>query len=249
MSEGFHNATVYYGWQYLGTNNPSSERYEVTAYATVDFVVGNPRQTGDSVSKPSIPDFAVRLRNSKEIELTIRNQPFDKDNIYNYSFVYNVRIKTRVDNWTDLYNAEDGYPHQSDSDYTVLSYVLGESAYYPPEDYPLSPSVRVGILPTEGQVDFQVQAMIGHRDRGVYSLGIMPYVFKGEESGWSDTQTITISDSPPQTAEPFPTTSIILIVQFVVVATIVLVVLISAALLVYFKKTQSLSKDEAKSTG
>ena len=94
--------------------------------------------------KPLIPEFTVKLisslteANETKIELTIKNQPFDRNNIYNYSFVYNVRIRTNDENWTDLYDAEDGYPTQSNSDYTVLSYVLGESAYYPPADYPLS---------------------------------------------------------------------------------------------------------------
>jgi hypothetical protein len=184
--------------------------------------------------KPAVPEFTVKLisslpeSNKTAIELTIRNQPFDKSNIYNYSFVYNVRIRTSEENWTDLYDAEDGYPTQSDSDYTVLPYVLGESAYYPPADYPLSPSMRVGILPTSGQVDFQVQAMIGHRDRGAYSNGIMPYVFRGETSGWSNTQTLTISDSPTPTAEPFPTTLL-----FVASVGIALTVI---GLLVHFKK-------------
>jgi len=191
-----------------------------------------------SYPKPLVPEFTVKLisslteGNETTIELTIRNQPFDRNNIYTYSFVYNVRIRTIDENWTDLYDAEDGYPTQSNSDYTVLSYVLGESAYYPPADYPLSPSMKVGILPTSGQVDFQVQAMIGYRDRGVYSDGIMPYVFKGEKSGWSSTQTLTISDSPtpspePQ-PEPFPT-------AFVVAASVAAVV-VGAGLLVYFKK-------------
>ena len=151
--------------------------------------------------KPLVPEFTVKITSSPTeanrttIELAIRNQPFDEDNAYNFSLVYNVRIRTDGENWTDLYNAEDGYPTQSNSDYTVLSYVPGESAYYPSSDYPLSPSVKVGVLPTEGQVDFQVEAMIGYRDRGVYSDGIMPYVFKGEKSGWSNTQTITIDES------------------------------------------------------
>ncbi len=191
-----------------------------------------------SYPKPLVPEFTVKLisslpeANETTIELAIRNQPFDRNNIYNYSFVYNVRIRTSDENWTDLYDAEDGYPTQSNSDYTVLSYVLGESAYYPPADYPLSPSVKVGILPTSGQVDFQVEAMIGYRDRGVYSDGIMPYVFKGEKSGWSNIQTLTISDSPtpspePQ-PEPFPT-------AFVVAASVAAVV-VGAGLRVYFKK-------------
>lgn len=35
LSEGTHHATVYYGWQYLGSN----QRYEVFAHETVDFMV------------------------------------------------------------------------------------------------------------------------------------------------------------------------------------------------------------------
>ncbi len=185
--------------------------------------------------KPSVPQFTAKLvhpqpdANETEIELTITNQPFDADNPNHYSLVYNVRIRTPDDeNWTDLYNAEDGYPAQSSTDYTVLLYVLGESAYYPPADYPLAPSMKVGVLPTEGQVDFQVEAMIGYRDRGTYSNGIMPYVFKGEKSGWSNTQTIDVSDSPTQTHEPFPVVP--------VAAVFIAVVVGGAGLLVYFKK-------------
>ena len=42
LSDGFHTVTVYYGWQYLGIpTNPSLQRFEVFAYAAVDFLVGN----------------------------------------------------------------------------------------------------------------------------------------------------------------------------------------------------------------
>ena len=196
--------------------------------------------------KPLIPEFTAKLvsatpeTNETRIALTITNQPFDSNNTNYCSLVYNVRIKTDDENWTDLYNAEDGYPTQSNSDYTVLTYVLGESAYYPPADYPLAPSMKVGILPTSGQVYFQVEAMIGYRDRGIYSNGTMPYVFKGEKSGWSNTQTMTISDSPtpsptqspePQQLEPLPATS--------VAAVAVSVIVIGAGLLVYFRKSKS----------
>lgn len=158
--------------------------------------------------KPQVPEFTLKLvdspteANKTKIELTIKNQPFDKNNINHYSLVYNVRIKTDDENWTDLYDAEDGYPAQSNSEFTVLSYVLGESAYYPSSDYPLSPSMKVGILPTSGQVDFQVEAMIGYRDRGAFSGGMMPYVFKGESSGWSNTQSITILNGSAASESP-----------------------------------------------
>jgi hypothetical protein len=40
LSEGTHNVTVYYGWQYLGIpENPSLQRYEVFGHSTVDFMV------------------------------------------------------------------------------------------------------------------------------------------------------------------------------------------------------------------
>ncbi len=189
--------------------------------------------------KPLVPEFTVKLirplpeANETKIELTITNQPFDSNNSQHYSLVYNVRIKTTDDeNWTDLYDAEDGYPTQSNTDYTVFSYVLSESAYYPPADYPLAPSMKVGILPTAGQVDFQVEAMIGYRDRGAYSNGLMPYVFKGERSGWSNTQTINISDSPTPSPEPQP---VPFPISLVAVAFIV-VVIMAVGLLLWRKK-------------
>jgi hypothetical protein len=208
----------------------------LTSVGTLHFKRVHASTDLESIPKPSVPEFTVKLILSpsdmnKTIELKIKNQPFDKNNVYNYSFVYNVRIRTSEENWTDLYDAEDGYPTQSNSDYTVLSYVLGESAYYPPADYPLSPSMKVGILPTSGQVDFQVEAMIGHRDRSwkIFSgTMLLPYAFEGETSGWSSIQTLTISDSPTPTAEPFPTT--------LVVGSITLVAVIGIGLFVYFKK-------------
>ena len=174
-------------------------------------------------------------------------------------------LRQKMETGLVLYNAEDGYPTQTNSSYTILHYTLGEIAYYPSSDYPLSPSTFVGTIPTSGQVDFQVRAMIGYRDRGTYSNGIMPYVFKGEYSDWSNTQTLTIpstshapstlptatpsptpslspSDSPTQqptptqTVESFPIPLVIAVVVVVVIATIVLVVLILAGLLVYIKK-------------
>jgi len=203
----------------------------VLALVSSSLMVVRPVQS--AITTPSVPEFTVKLSVNNTIELKIENQPFDNDNIYNYSFVYNVRIRTSEENWTDLYDAEDGYPPQSNSDYTVLSYVLGESAYYPPADYPLSPSMKVGILPTSGQVDFQVEAMIGHRDRGVYSNGMMPYVFKGEKSGWSNTQTLAISDSPTPSPEPQQEP---FLTAFVVAASIAIAVVVAVGVLVYFKK-------------
>lgn len=66
LSEGVHNVTVYYGWQYLGIpENPSLQRFEVYAYATVDFTVGNSNalptdaNTNHSISISTTPTPAV----------------------------------------------------------------------------------------------------------------------------------------------------------------------------------------------
>jgi hypothetical protein len=53
LSEGTHNVTVYYGWQYLGIpENPSLQRYEVFAYSTIDFIV-----VGANI--PEFPSWAI----------------------------------------------------------------------------------------------------------------------------------------------------------------------------------------------
>jgi hypothetical protein len=64
LSEGNHNVTVYYGWQYLGVN----PRYEVCAYATVNFVVVNVDTTAPSVSIQSPRNNSTY--DAPDIELT-----------------------------------------------------------------------------------------------------------------------------------------------------------------------------------
>jgi hypothetical protein len=201
----------------------------------VHFGTGQASTDVTEISKPSVPEFTVQQKDNSSIEIRIKNQPFDWNNAYNYSFFYNVRIRTSNENWTDLYDAEDGYPTQSNSNYTVLSYRLGESAYYPPEEYPLSPSMKVGILPTEGQIDFQVQAYIGYRDRvPLIAGGIMPYVIKGEKSGWSNTQTLAIDENQTPTTSPLPNPPYE--ISIIIVALILMVILAGLGFLIYLIK-------------
>ncbi len=51
LSEGNHNVTIYYGWQYLGSN----QRYQVFAHSTIDFTVTNASQA------PEFNSLAVLL--------------------------------------------------------------------------------------------------------------------------------------------------------------------------------------------
>jgi hypothetical protein len=56
------------------------------------------------------------------------------------------------------------------------------------------------LVPANSILDVQVEAMIGYIHRGynpnhTSQLDMYPYVFTGETSGWSNTQTITLSDN------------------------------------------------------
>jgi len=187
---------------------------------------------GQSIPKPSVPEFAVELIDSsydvpttytvdpftgenvthegyhvesRTMEVKIENQPFTpyeiKDSAGNswiINFCYNIRIKGHFsEDWIELYRPSDGYPYQlSDLDYTVFSYVWGGDA-----DTVLG--TKMIRIPAGAEVDFQVEAMIGyvHRDESISVWA--PWVFEGELSGWSNTQTITIES---QTPLPEPTT-------------------------------------------
>ena len=145
-------------------------------------------------TKPAKPNFTINIQN-ETVVLTIENQPFDVHNSYNYSFFYDVRIMNIDGDWSSFYTAEDR-PTQSNSSHTVFYYAIGESEYFP------SVTTLAGIvIPAYGQVFFQVMALIGYLERTVYSDGFVSYGLKGEVSGWSDSQTITL----PTTNAQIPT--------------------------------------------
>jgi hypothetical protein len=231
-------------------------------------------QAESSITKPSVPEFTVQLIDSsydvpttystdpytgenvthagyhvesKSIEVRIKNQPFtpywiqENENNWTINFFYNIRVKGHFgQDWTEIYHPSDGFPIQSDSEYTVKSFSStgGEDFY--------DTSTSVIHAPSGGQVDFQVEAMIGYVSRkyvGDYGPFSYPWVFTGETSGWSETRTITIptstSSPPDQTPTPTPDKEpqqtepmeIILAVALTVTA-----VSVGVGLLVYFKK-------------
>ena len=152
------------------------------------------------------------------IEIMIKNQPFTySKNGLTYHLYYNVRTKPHfVGDWTERYPVvertnspydweneswsyskylSDNSPPQSNSDYTVISYALGDNAYYLFRD-----------LPSNAQIDFQVEAIVGHdsqrwviehplapRYGGYYE----PAIAYDTTSGWSNTQTLIIDITPP----------------------------------------------------
>ncbi len=124
------------------------------------------------------------------IVVTIKNQAYTSN--------YNIQIKdhNQTDNWGDLYTTAGGgtYPLQSpDSNYTGISISIEE----------------VGLAGR--QIDIQVQAMYGtvvNTKPPSISGAIAPnYIFEGETSDWSPTQTVTIPANIPLSPTPAPSSS------------------------------------------
>jgi hypothetical protein len=174
---------------------------------------------------PSVPEFAIQLvgpsytqpttyqldqstgqvvatigytNEYSGVEVTIKNQPlvFDYSNVHligAFGFYYNIQIKPHSSSgdWTDIYQAwNNGYGVPSNSEYTTLSFSI-------------EGQMGVGVL-AGTQIDIHVQAMIGEIGRdGRYIPA--PWVFRGETSAWSNTQTISIPANTP--LSPTPTSS------------------------------------------
>jgi len=189
-----------------------------------------------SIPKPSIPELTVNLVDTSydeptaysvdpytgeqltdagmhvertSLRVTIKNQPFTvKGEAEGASFFYNIRVKGSFsEEWTELYRASDGYPTQSDSESTVIS--LGTLRK---DGLSLESGTVAMNIPLGGQVDFQVEAMVGWVSR-VYNpdatnqIEMYPWRFTGEKSGWSNTQTLiidvnSVKESEQSTGKP-----------------------------------------------
>ncbi|MBT0159744.1 hypothetical protein G4O51_07145 [Candidatus Bathyarchaeota archaeon A05DMB-2] len=177
--------------------------YDVPATQSVD------PYTGETVTIP-----AHRVEN-RSIEVRIKNQPFtpyyDAGSGFNISLYLNVRVKGHyAENWINLYSPAVVPLKPSNSDYTVLYFPLTLSPTRPEQGYSLesydtttdSYSPRLTGLPSNAQLDFQVKAMIGYVSR---TVEFASWHFTGEESDWSNAQTITIDSNPssvPSSASP-----------------------------------------------
>ena len=162
---------------------------------------------------------------NKSIEVTIKNQPFSSYvdvNGNSIGLYYNITVKGHYeDAWDYCFgNPYRGLLNASGSDYTIISMPIGYHVTVPLGGYPLE-GIDVG-----DQVDFRVQAQIGYYSKSYTGMfapvpgGDFYYVFAGETSGWSETQTLTIGESQTPSPEPAPSVEPILIlgiIAFVVV--------------------------------
>jgi hypothetical protein len=179
-------------------------------------------------TKPSVPEFSLELINdsndvvtqagyhveSRTIELTIKNQPlafqYYTNSKWTSGFFYNIRIKQHnSENWSELYQALDGYQPASEFAYTTITF---QGNYSSEQGLNFTSDTITKTFPPGAQVDFQVQAMVGQVSRALNpnstsTLDGYPWVFTGETSDWSSTQTLTILDTSTRSPNPIQTQS------------------------------------------
>jgi hypothetical protein len=206
------------------------------AVTSTTLLMANP-SNAQSIPKPSIPEFKLSYTNNvydeppatsqwsgepipnsgyhydyREVYIKVRNQPNDAyvndDSIKNgirEHLYYNVRVKNHFSNdWVELWGQSPVYANNgsiitgtwywgaSDSEVTYIGSIALNGRT---NIIHASRDIAVG-----DQVDFQVKALIGYQDSVKHS-------FIGEESAWSDTQTLTIDMSAQTTSSPTPVSS------------------------------------------
>ncbi len=148
------------------------------------------------------------------INVTIKNQPFTPykitmgNNIVDASLYYNVKFKGHFEDEWGYFDPTYYVVQGTSAPSTVITFFIGangpngESGEWDPRFLERLSADR------GGQIDFQVEALSGYVQPGSlvkspasYFDVWVPGVFNGTESGWSNTQTITIGDSTP-TATP-----------------------------------------------
>jgi hypothetical protein len=199
----------------------------IIATSCLGLLAVNPANA--QISKPSVPEFTVKYVDrsydippeygvdqytgetvvtkegehveDRKVEITIKNQPFtpytDPSTGRLINLFYNVRSKGSYgQDWTELFGGR-------------RSQFLGQADPYFTDGYPSQDSasqvtvVTIGA-PSKGQMDIQVEALKGNvlselTGEGGLLVSIRQYTFYGEESGWSDTKSVTIGDAAADT--------------------------------------------------
>ena len=182
-------------------------------YVVDSYDVPPTYKTDPYTGKSVIDESGFHVQNNT-LEVTIKNQPFTSrmDSSGNYTSLYyavafkghyetdwqylpsNALVKGLPDDSFGNNVRGSAYLDASHSDYTIISLHNWQS----------------GSVLDGGQIDFQVQALIGHdnmHDWGRYMFGgdWITFYFVGISSDWSSTQTITISNN---TSTPVPTATL-----------------------------------------
>jgi hypothetical protein len=214
-----------------------------------------------TIPKPSVPEFILKFVDaSYDVPITYTTDPYTGQNIthqgyhvnntilliaiqnqplvYQFngnesfgseSFYYNIQVKGHyAENWTQLYlNDELPMPNVSSTQTSLTLGVLGESG--------LNINLIGITVPFDGKEDFRVQAMIGYFHK--IAVPFSGWVFDGQTSDWSTTQTIAI---PTSLSSPNPTPTIPELSWFVIVP--LLVGLFAMTVILRHRKTSNLNK-------
>jgi hypothetical protein len=138
---------------------------------------------------------------NRSIQFTIKNQPFTPYTDANGTEIglyYNFRVKgAYATEWSRYYPFDE-------NGVTTRRYggLFGVNSTESPADLAQSNTEYTTIfiairsllndVTSGAQLEFQVQALVGHMEPTDYMLAGHVYVFTGESSDWSNTQTITI---------------------------------------------------------
>ena len=203
---------------HLGTVQAYTDVSEISKPSVPEFTLRYVDLSYDVPSTYGVDEFTGKTVITQEgyhvdnqsIAFRIKNQPFTS---YNDSsgninaLYYNFRFKGHfTEEWQYYPFSDSGAGTRR---YSAMFYVLIDSSpklaasdsEYTEIFLGLPLLFLAGSPPDGGQVDFQVQALIGHID---YE-GDGYYSYTGQRSDWSNTQTITISGS--QTSTPSPATT------------------------------------------
>lgn len=205
----------------------------LAAYSIL-FVIPTDAQ---SITKPSVPEFKLSYTNYvydtpaatsqwsgepipnsgyhydyREVYIKVRNQPNDgyvndesiKNGVKEHLY-YNVRVKNQFSNdWVELWGQSPVYA--SNGSVIIGTWYWGASDSEVTNIGSINLNGRTNIIHASrdiavgDQVDFQVKALIGYQNLENHS-------FFGEESAWSNTQTLTIDMSAQTTSSPPPDSS------------------------------------------
>jgi hypothetical protein len=138
---------------------------------------------------------------SRTIEIRIRNEPFTQLEVqagtanWTVNYLYQIQWKGHFeDQWHTMFLTDELLGRDSGSE-TVFA--LG-GTYSTAEGLTIQRqgmyAAFLSTIPPNSQIDFQVKAMIGYVHR-VLEGGMAPWIFTGEESEWSNIQTLTIPAS------------------------------------------------------
>ncbi len=250
----------------------------IVILAVSSLIVGAGAQ--GSFAKPTVPEFTVKIvdhssyvppsygtdpysgesvetragytSGGRAFEFTIKNQPYSK------SLFYNFRFKGHYE--TEWVN----HPFSTSHSFSEYSTCIG-APIYPASNSEYSVilvdfgKITFGGFPDYGEVDLQVQALVG--EVSVYYTGLMAgnsHTFTGAASDWSSTLTLSLSSSTPdQTTKPTPSQTTEsssaesatngdtkTFDSWLIVGTVGSIVVASYVLLVYFKKRKRMPESK-----